>query len=768
MNQFQHDEFFSHPSNIEDLNPGNLEFASHFSSDDFVNSSLTNIHDIQDGYLHYQVLLDQNVPGNVESRETQTFDENSFTSLQNGSSSSSTFSSMPSADQSPSLTVSSETEVPEFSPDIFSYINQMLMDENMDGKFDVYPEDPALLATEKPFYEILGESFPRLPDESSGPGTDSLDDSVNNQLLNFSDGDSNNWPYDPLEYHQLQTDPISVANTLQSSFSSAINGVLDDSIFSVNDLLTQSAPAWQFQKGFEEGSKFLPSEVKLVIDLETSGFHYPREPTEKELVAIKLENGEKVEPVHGSRGRKTLHDDDLDLQEGRSHKQPAFSTEETANSELFDEVLLYNCGKKCGTKNDQKQAELENDETGKNSHSSQAKASSGGKGRGKKQPKKEVVDYRTLLIHCAQSVAIGDHRSANDLLKQIRQYSSPFGDANQRLAACFADGLEARMAGTGSQVYHSIVAKGISTVDMLKAHRCYMSATPFKKLSYFSSNRTIMNVAKDATRLHIIDFGIYHGFQWPCFMSRLADRPGGPPRLRLTGIDNPMPGFRPTERIDETGRRLADYARRFGIPFEFQAIATKWETIRIEDLNIDKDELLVVNSLYPFNNLMDETVLEESPRDMVLKTIRDLDPSIFIMAIGNGSYNSPFFVTRFREVLFYYSSLFDSIETNVPREDEGRLLIEKNIFGKGALNIIACEGAERVERPETYKQWQVRNVRAGLRQLPLSPDILEIAKEKLADYHKDFLMDVDGQWLLQGWKGRITHALSLWKSKSTS
>jgi hypothetical protein len=61
----------------------------------------------------------------------------------------------------------------------------------------------------------------------------------------------------------------------------------------------------------------------------------------------------------------------------------------------------------------------------------------------------------------------------------------------------------------------------------------------------------------------------------------------------------------------------------------------------------------------------------------------------------------PFFVTRFRE------ALFDMLETLVPREDWERMLIEKEIFGREALNVIAREGWERMKRPETYKQWQV-------------------------------------------------------------
>ncbi|KAG6493059.1 scarecrow-like protein 14 [Zingiber officinale] len=718
MNQFQYEEFFIQPSDLEDLWRGNFP--------------ITSVTDIQDGHFHYLM-------GN------HFLDEND-------SPSTSYFSSALTTDhQTSSLSPSSEIEVPELSSDtVFSYISQMLLEENMDDKFDVYPEDPALLAAEKPFYEILSESYPPLHDQNSSPAG-----GANDGVLA---GDS--WPYDPLEYHQLQTDPVPVDYSAPSRFSSAI----EDSAFSVDDLLAQSAPAWQFQQGPEEARRFLPSDEKLVIDLEANGCRFPPEPAEER-------NSSRGEPVHASRGRKIQHeDDDLDLQEGRNNKQPAFSNAGAVNSKFFDDFLLCGWDNKCKRKSDRKRSESENDKASRSSNGGgQAKASSSaGKGRGRKQPKEEVIDLRTLLIHCAQSVAIDDRRSANDLLKQIRQHASPTGDANQRLAACFADGLEARLSGTGSQVYRSIVARGISTVNMLKAYRCYMSACPIHKISYFFANRTIMNVAKDAARLHIIDFGIYHGFQWPCFIRRLADRPGGPPRLRLTGIDVPRPGFRPTERVDETGQRLSDYARRFGVPFEFQAIAIKWETIRIDDLNIADGEMLVVNSLFQFNNLMDETVLEESPRDAVLRTIRDLNPSVYICAIVNGSYNSPFFVTRFREVLFHYSSLFDMIETNVSREDEVRLLIESNIFGRDALNIIACEGAERVERPETYKKWQVRNLRAGLKPLPLSPDMIKTARETLKEYHKDFVIDVDGQWLLQGWKGRISHALSLWKSNNAA
>jgi hypothetical protein len=40
----------------------------------------------------------------------------------------------------------------------------------------------------------------------------------------------------------------------------------------------------------------------------------------------------------------------------------------------------------------------------------------------------------------------------------------------------------------------------------------------------------------------------------------------------------------------------------------------------------------------------------------------------------------------------------------------------------------------------------------------------KVREQVKSSYHKDFLMDQDGQWMLQGWKGRILFAISCWKS----
>ncbi|CAO2145250.1 unnamed protein product [Urochloa humidicola] len=377
-----------------------------------------------------------------------------------------------------------------------------------------------------------------------------------------------------------------------------------------------------------------------------------------------------------------------------------------------------------------------------------------------------AVDLCTLLVHCAQAVAMDNRRSATELLGQIRQHCSPTGDATQRLAHCFAQGLEARLAGSGSQVYKSLVGKKrTSLVEFLRAYRLYTAASCFNMMAYKFANMTICKAVATGRRrkVHIVDYGINYGFQWPGLLRFMATWEGGPPEVRITGIDLPQPGFRPAARVHATGRRLLNFARQSGVPFKFHGVAAKWETVRVEDLNIDPDEVLIVNSMARFENLMDESAAgmdSPSPRDVVLGNIRKMKPDVFILNVTNGSYGNPFFVTRFRELMLHYSAMFDML---VPRDSDLRMLVERDLFGQCALNAIACEGSDRVERPETYKQWQARNHRAGLRQLPLDPDLVKLVREKAKEqFHKDFIIDVDQRWLLKGWKGRMLYAMSTW------
>ncbi|TKY66020.1 Scarecrow protein 9 [Spatholobus suberectus] len=666
----------------------------------------------------------------------------------------------------------------EFSDAILSYISQILMEEDMEDKTCMLQDSLDLQIAEKSFYEVIGEKYPSSPLGNPGPvdpddGAGDHNFSENYGSCSYNDGDlssifTNNSLHRNLG--ELPSQNFQGNNFSQSSYSSSnsvissVEGPVDSpsSILQVSDLNSESQSILQFQKGVEEASKFLPSGNGLFANLGVASFSTLEPKMGSDELSVKVEKDEGESFLAGSKGRKHHPRVEGDAEENRSSKQAAIYSEPTLRSSMIDIILLHSLGdgrRHFMARRDALQSK--NDKT----VLSNGKSKASGKGRSKKQNgKREVVDLRTLLVLCAQAVAADDYKGAHELLKQIRQHSNAFGDGNQRLAHIFADGLEARLAGTGSQIYKGLVSKRTSATDFLKAYHLYLAACPFRKMTSFISNVTIRKSGANSARVHVIDFGILYGFQWPTYIQRLSLAFEAPPKLRITGIDFPQPGFRPAERIVETGRRLAAYAESFKVPFEYNAIAKKWETIQLEELKIDRDEYLVVTCFYRGKNVLDESVAVDSPRNKFLSLIRKINPDLFIHGITNGAFNAPFFVTRFREALFHYSSLFDMLETIVPREDWERMLIEKDILGREALNVIACEGCERVERPETHRQWQARILRAGFLQQSFERELVKRAIEKVrTSYHKDFVIDEDSQWLLQGWKGRIVFALSCWK-----
>ncbi|OEL17522.1 hypothetical protein BAE44_0021459 [Dichanthelium oligosanthes] len=118
----------------------------------------------------------------------------------------------------------------------------------------------------------------------------------------------------------------------------------------------------------------------------------------------------------------------------------------------------------------------------------------------------------------------------------------------------------------------------ISAIDFLKAYQLFMAACCCKKVAFTFSNKTIFDAFAGRHCLNIVDYGLGYGFQWLGLLRGLAARQGGPPEVKITGIDLPQPGFRPAYQIEETGRRLSNCAHEFGMPFTFRGIAAKRET----------------------------------------------------------------------------------------------------------------------------------------------------------------------------------------------
>lgn len=100
----------------------------------------------------------------------------------------------------------------------------------------------------------------------------------------------------------------------------------------------------------------------------------------------------------------------------------------------------------------------------------------------------------------------------------------------------------------------------------------------------------------------------------------------------MAGIDSPHPGDDPCLKINETGRRLEAFAKKWNVPFEFVALAGPWESFTARDMNLRDDEVLAVCS-DKLHSLLDESVMATSPREVVLKRIRCMNPKVNICGL---------------------------------------------------------------------------------------------------------------------------------------
>ncbi|KAJ3676397.1 hypothetical protein LUZ60_003809 [Juncus effusus] len=594
------------------------------------------------------------------------------------------------------------------SDPILDYISRILLEEEIVENFNGYQEAPNLQGIEKTFSDILEEKYP-----------------------------SNSHEKDPILTHieaNHSTDSQSEIFTTQIEANHSTD--LRSKIFTQESGI-ESLSTMEFHRGVEEGLKFVPVIDKLTLSLQANKIG-----NDSSFINPELGEGER-------RGNKSKNNDgvNMDLLEGRNQKLPMISFEEPIRDYMFDQVLLYH-----GESHEIK-------EISSMSKIMQRKA----KPRGDEEIH---IDLRDLLVSCANALAINARKIAYGLIKEIREHASTNGDSTQRLAFFFVNALDARLAGSGSESYRHLASKRNTIAEYLKAYHIYINASPFYRVSYCFANYAILNATKKSSKIHIIDFGIHFGFQWPFLIQALANnRKGEIIKLRITGVNFPQAGFRPAQRVEEIGKKLKNYAETFNVPFEYQGIASNWEEICIKDLKIEKDEVLIVNTLFQFRRVKDEAFGYDSARNQVLNLIRQIKPHIFIHGVFNATF-SPFFLTRFKQALLHYSLFFDIFDTKVPRDNKYREFIEREGLGRDIMNTIACEESDWVHRPETYKQWHVRNLTAGFEPVSMEPDIVKMCSKKMRIFNdRRFFIEENGNWMLQGWKGRVTYALSIWKPK---
>ncbi|CAN6470669.1 unnamed protein product [Victoria cruziana] len=383
------------------------------------------------------------------------------------------------------------------------------------------------------------------------------------------------------------------------------------------------------------------------------------------------------------------------------------------------------------------------------------------------ETRKQMLEIRSggvkqVLIASAKAIAENNMTLAAWFLNELSQMVSVSGEPIERVGAYMLEGLKAKLVSSGSSIYKSLKCKEPTSADLLTyMHKLY-EACPYFKFGYLSANGAIADALRGQDRVHIIDFQISQGTQWISLIQALAARPGGPPHVRITGIDDALSAYARGGGLQLVGQRLSNIAKSHNVPFEFHGAAMSGCEVEVDMLKVQPHEALAVNFPFQLHHMPDESVSTVNHRDRLLRLVKGLSPKVVTLVEQECNTNTAPFFPRFMEALSYYTAMFESIDVTMPRNDKKRVNVEQHCLAGEIVNIIACEGAERVERHELLDKWRSRFMMAGFNPYPLNSLVNSTIKNLLQSYCEHYTLEERQGALYLGWKNRHLVASCAW------
>lgn len=376
------------------------------------------------------------------------------------------------------------------------------------------------------------------------------------------------------------------------------------------------------------------------------------------------------------------------------------------------------------------------------------------------QREHECVELINLVVACAEQIGSKNIAAISHCLARLGELASPRGSPLHRLIAYFTEALALRVARLWPQVFHITPPRELDRVDD-DALRVLNQVSPITKFVHFTSNEILLRALEGKERVHIIDFDIKQGLQWPSLFQSLASRARPPSHVRITGIGESK------QELIETGDRLAGFAEAFNLPFEFHPVVDRLEDVRLWMLHVKEKEAVVVNCVFQLHKMLYDGS-GGALRDF-LGLIRSTNAQVVVMAEQEAAHNEATLDARLLNSLKYYSAVFDSVDSSLPLDSLARVKVEE-MFGREIRNIIACEGRHRCERHETFEKWGQLMEQGGFRCVGVSErEVLqgEMMLKMYSSNHQDYRVQVQrggasASSLALSWSDQPLYAVSAW------
>ncbi|XAR57007.1 hypothetical protein NMG60_11025004 [Bertholletia excelsa] len=366
------------------------------------------------------------------------------------------------------------------------------------------------------------------------------------------------------------------------------------------------------------------------------------------------------------------------------------------------------------------------------------------------------------LLASAEKVGQQQYDRASKFLIQCCRFSSDTGNSVQRVVYYFCEALRERIGRETGRLKSSgrklFVDLNVALTRPDPAIIAYHQEVPFIQILHFTGMQAIIDHVAEAKRVHVIDLDMRYGVQFTVLMQALVERQKCPLELlRITAV-----GTNSRSTMEETGERLASFAQSMNISFSFGVVMVSDMLDLKENLfGLDSEETVAVRASFTLMTM----VAIPGRLEYLMRMIRNINPCVMVVVETEGNHNSPVFVNRFIEALFFHGALFDSLEDCMGQNNSNRKILESMFFSWGIQNIVAAEGEERTSRHVNISVWRAFFSRFGMVEEGLSTSSLYQANLVAKNFScvDSCTFDMDGKCLILGWKGTPLYSLSAWK-----
>lgn len=363
------------------------------------------------------------------------------------------------------------------------------------------------------------------------------------------------------------------------------------------------------------------------------------------------------------------------------------------------------------------------------------------------------------LLFCAEKVADNQYERALKFIRECDKETYSTGTPIQRLVFYFTRALFGKIANeTGRIILKDREEKHADPLD-LKLLISFHERHPLAQVTKLVGIQAILDHLECRCRkVHVIDLQIRSGVQWIILMQDLASRTENPiHHLKITAVATKWkPG------IEEVGRQLASFAHSLNLRFTFKIVMVDgYLDLNQALFDLETDESIAVYAPYVLASFVNRV----SELDHLMKTMKKVNPCVMIVTELEVNCNSPTFIGRFVESLFFFGAFFDSLEDCFEKDETSRGIAESSWFGRAIRNILADDGEERKCRHVNVSVWRAFFARFGLVEMELSGSSVDqacLGLQSLA-HGRSCTLYGDAKCLIIGWKGTPLSSLSAWK-----